>query len=246
MGNEENELEALKQSVIKLIVGMKPTDIECVEFEKDDETNFHVDFVHAAANLRARNYSIAYCDKLTTRGIAGHIIPAIATTTAMIVGCMCNEIMKIAQKVDKIELYKNSFINLAIPLFVFSEPASPVQVVSKEMDKLMGGPVQAIPEGHTKWDRLEMKGPLKLGDVMEKIQKMYNVDASMVACGELPLYMAGMSPKARLQMKVEDVVEEIAKSKLGPTVKSLRIDVVGESKDKHITALMPGIKYSLK
>ena len=195
IGNEEDELEALKQSVLKLIVGMKPTDIECVEFEKDDETNFHVDFVHAAANLRARNYSITPCDKITTRGIAGHIIPAIATTTAMIVGCMCNEIMKIVQKVDKIELYKNSFINLAIPLFVFSEPAPPVKIVSKEMDNLMGGPVQAFPEGHTKWDRVEMKGPLKLGELMEKIQKMYNVEVSMVACGELPLYMNGMSPK---------------------------------------------------
>ena len=26
------------------------------EFEKDDETNFHVDFVHAFSCLRARNY----------------------------------------------------------------------------------------------------------------------------------------------------------------------------------------------
>ena len=47
-------------------------------------------------------------------------------------------------------------------------------------------------------------------------------------------------------MKIEDIVEDIAKSGLGPTVKSLRIDVLGNSKDKNITALMPGIKYSLK
>jgi len=32
------------------------------EFEKDDETNYHIDFIHAASNLRARNYKIIECD----------------------------------------------------------------------------------------------------------------------------------------------------------------------------------------
>lgn len=27
-------------------------------FEKDDDTNFHIDFITAASNLRARNYSV--------------------------------------------------------------------------------------------------------------------------------------------------------------------------------------------
>jgi ubiquitin-activating enzyme E1 len=33
------------------------------EFEKDDDSNFHVDFIHAASNLRAVNYRIkeVYC-----------------------------------------------------------------------------------------------------------------------------------------------------------------------------------------
>jgi len=29
-----------------------------LEFEKDDDTNFHMDFISSFANLRARNYSI--------------------------------------------------------------------------------------------------------------------------------------------------------------------------------------------
>jgi hypothetical protein len=29
-----------------------------IEFEKDDDTNFHMDFITAASNLRARNYKI--------------------------------------------------------------------------------------------------------------------------------------------------------------------------------------------
>lgn len=34
-----------------------------LEFEKDDDSNLHMDFIVAASNLRAANYGIAYADK---------------------------------------------------------------------------------------------------------------------------------------------------------------------------------------
>ena len=34
-----------------------------LEFEKDDDSNLHMDFIVAASNLRAANYSIAPADK---------------------------------------------------------------------------------------------------------------------------------------------------------------------------------------
>ena len=40
----------------------KTQDFKPAEFEKDDDTNFHIAFIHAAANLRARNYKISECD----------------------------------------------------------------------------------------------------------------------------------------------------------------------------------------
>ena len=33
------------------------------EFEKDDDTNFHIDFIVATSNSRAENYSIAPADR---------------------------------------------------------------------------------------------------------------------------------------------------------------------------------------
>lgn len=36
----------------------KYTKIQIIEFEKDDPTNWHIDFVTSASNLRAINYKI--------------------------------------------------------------------------------------------------------------------------------------------------------------------------------------------
>lgn len=57
-----------------------------VQFEKDDDSNGHIDFITAASNLRAKMYSIEPADRFKTKRVAGRIVPAIATTTAAVSG----------------------------------------------------------------------------------------------------------------------------------------------------------------
>lgn len=148
------------------------TPVEPAEFEKDDDTNFHIAFIAAAANLRARNYKIPEADFHKVKMTAGKIIPAIATTTAMVTGLVGCELLKVATLSSrKVEDFKNAFVTLALPLWVMSEPLPPLQTRSKEYDPIIMGPVRAKPEGFTSWTKIEVnKGDITLREFVDYLQ----------------------------------------------------------------------------
>lgn len=43
---------------------------------------------------------------------------------------------------------KNSFMNLALPLWLFSEPLPPNIMKDKDYDPIVLGPIKAIPKGN--------------------------------------------------------------------------------------------------
>lgn len=172
-----------------------------VSFEKDDDTNYHMDFITAASNLRASNYSIVHADKHKSKGIAGKIIPAMVTTTALITGLVCIELIKLIQNV-KLEKYKNGFVNLALPLFAFSEPlAPPKKMITDQW-------------GWTLWDRFDVQGDLTLQQFLNYFKEKHQLDVTMISSGVSMLYsfFLGKDKLAeRLPMKMQDLVALISK-----------------------------------
>ena len=100
--NENTEILTSDESDIKnMLSDLSKKDIspgyelQASDFEKDDDSNFHIDFITAASNLRARNYKIPEADKHKTKGIAGKIIPAMVTTAALVTGLCSFEVYKV-------------------------------------------------------------------------------------------------------------------------------------------------------
>eukprot|EP00048_Salpingoeca_helianthica_P016079 m.230351 g.230351 ORF g.230351 m.230351 type:complete len:1021 (-) comp17989_c0_seq1:244-3306(-) len=147
-------------------------------FEKDDDSNHHIDFISATANLRARMYSIESVDRLVVKRIAGKIVPAIATTTSAVSGLVAVELIKLSLGLP-LESFKNAFLNLALPLMVFSEPA-PV-------------PAQPLSDGvsFTIWDRWEIHGSetSTLAQFVADLTARYKVQATGVFHGAAMIYV---------------------------------------------------------
>merc|ERR1719447_1015268 len=61
----------------------------------DKDTPAHLDFVTACANIRMYIFNIANKSRFEVKSMAGNIIPAIATTNAVIAGCIVMEAIKI-------------------------------------------------------------------------------------------------------------------------------------------------------
>ena len=130
--------------------GKKP--LQVADFEKDDDTNFHIDFITACANMRAWNYHIKESSRHQCKMIAGRIIPAIATTTAMITGCVCMEMYKMALGLPKDKFY-GANVNLATSTFEFFEPENPKRI-KPYYDVIELSNVVPVPDGFTTWDKI--------------------------------------------------------------------------------------------
>ena len=96
-----------------------------IDFDKDNDELCHVYWINLSANMRNIQYSIEQTNIYETRRIAGNIIPAMITTTAVISGFQILEYIRILKlykknkyinndKKEDIDLFKNRFINLNI------------------------------------------------------------------------------------------------------------------------------------
>merc|ERR1719435_422433 len=212
-----------------------------LEFEKDDDSNGHIDFIVATSNLRATNYSIEPADRLKSKGIAGRIIPAIATTTSLVAGLVCLELLKLVQGHTNPEKFKNGFANLALPFFGFSEPIL--------------APKQKYYETEwTLWDRFELDGvqpgaekEMTLQEFMDYFQNQHKLEITMLSQGVSMLYsffMQAAKRNERMFKPVSEVVEIVSKKPIDPWVRAIVFELCCNDTDGEDVEV-PYVKYNL-
>lgn len=211
-------IEELPESAALKSGGLRITPLE---FEKDDDSNGHIDFIVACSNLRATNYSIPVADRLKSKGIAGRIIPAIATTTSLVAGLVSLELYKFVQGHTNPEKFKNGFANLALPFFAFSEPLQAPK--SKYYDTEW-----------TLWDRFEVNAikedgtEMTLKEFLDYFEKEQKLEITMLSQGVSMLFsffMAASKKTERLAMPMSQVVKTVSKKELEPWQKALVFEI---------------------
>lgn len=204
-----------------------------VDFEKDDDANGHIDWVTATANLRALNYGIHTADRHKIKGIAGKIIPAIATTTACVAGLVGLEALKLTLGLKDIEQYKNGFVNLALPFFGFSEPIAAPKAVYGE-------------RSWTLWDRFILPD-MTLAELLEHFRSEHQLEITMLNYGPSMLFgfiRQKEKLQERLAMRLSDLVVHISKNPLPKWATSLVLDSLAEDADGNDVEV-PFIKLQL-
>jgi ubiquitin-activating enzyme E1 len=205
-----------------------------IEFEKDNDANFHMDFIVATSNLRAENYDIAPADRHKSKLIAGKIIPAIATTTSLVTGLVCLELYKLIQGYTDMARFKNAFINLGLPYFGFSEPMPAPKNKYGLID-------------WTLWDRFEVQGEMTLREFLEYFKNVHQLEVTMLSQGVSMLYSFFL-PKdkvaERMGWKMTELVRKISKRRVESHIRSLVFEVCCndlEGEDVEV----PYVKYNL-
>ena len=178
--------------------GIALPSFDVADFEKDDDLNFHIAFVTAAANLRCDNYAIARTDFQSCKVIAGRIIAAIATTTAAVCGLVIFELFKLVHDMP-LESYRNRTLNLAVNSYTSFEQDPPLRfktyeesVAFDETELPEEGAYDekgilkpefyrkesklAYPENHSVWDKVDVSGAWTLKEFASALQTEHKLE----------------------------------------------------------------------
>jgi len=245
--NEENSMDTGDVEVEKIWNSLpKQSDLagfQLAPIDFDKDLDDHMLFVTACSNLRALNYSIPTEDTHRSRAIAGRIIPAIATTTALVAGLICMELYKIigsTRKAPTIEAFKNGFLNLAVPFMTLSEPTAP---------KATKAMLKGKEWNWTAWDSLDVNlGNITLGEFMDYFEKEYNLEISMLSHGVSILYSFFANKKKveeRKAMKMTDVITSITKKEFPPEQLFIILEVIANEKETDEEVDLPYIKFRI-
>ena len=239
-----NYIKEINQYFDTIEKGMNLDLIKIEEFDKDDETKGHIEFLYAFTNLRAENYDIEKCDISKVKMVAGKIVPAIASTTAAVVGIVALQLY-IMKTTDDIKNLRNCYFDLARNVICF-ENLRMNKFIKDGNDKLEEGKkrYKLIPEKYSIWDYLIINQTLTIKQFLDYMKKKYNVEVTSIISKKINLFLKNNSTSDIFDKKIEEVYNNISSIKLFENKKYLMLEISGEVDD--CIAKMPLIKYNFK
>lgn len=178
IAKDDKELATIPLASIEINKNLSNTVLFPQEFEKDDNSNWHIDYITSASNCRAINYSIKPSTKYETKGIAGRIIPAVATTTSTVVGLIGMELIRYIAGHNKCSDYRSWFMNMADNMVIYSEPI--------EMPSINIGGTKL--NGWKKFNYYIRNGCLTLREFVDYHASLFKVPIYMILYGSCIVY----------------------------------------------------------
>ncbi len=240
---EKNILKKIKSNENNIID--KLISIKSIKFEKDNDENYHINFILSFSNLRAQNYYIPPSNFLNVKEIAGNIIPAIACSTASVTGIVCLQIFTLLQTND-IKYFRNISFNLAISKFDLSIPEEKKYISDVQKTERRAA-IKAIPGKFSVWEKMDFNGPnLKVNNIISYFRSNYNVDIENINFGEKTIASPLLDGDEDLEKSIEELIKENTNFKINKKTKYIQLEITGSDLNGEYDISVPTIRYILQ
>ena len=242
----------------------KVNNLKKIDFEKDVPEFGHIEFIHNYTNLKAKSYNIPKCDKFYTLEYVGKIGPTTITSTSVVAGYMCIQMMGIIanqmyiwpkkgykldsyenEDIDEEELIENGLhdftFNLKKNMFDF-EPFKEIKYDGFwDINKL-------IPEKYSRWFKILERGDNinSINEFNMFIKQKYGVDVTLILSAEddrdiyKKVKIKNKNRISKIKLKQMEEMEKISKLRLEDVYFNSSLEKY-KTKNKNIFLKLQGI-----
>lgn len=97
----------------------------------------------------------------------------------------------------------------------------------------------------TKWDKIDLKGPMTIEEMKVHFEKTYKIEVSMITYGTATVYSSyGAESKKRLEMQAPAAIENVTKKSFPAWRKIIPIGISGNTSDG-VDCILPDVRFHI-
>jgi len=203
------------------------------------------EMIRIFACLKARIFSIPEPSQAKTKAVLSPFLPTHPALSILAAGTGLLEVLKVVYS-RAFSTLRNSLFSLVQPLFLSLPPLPCVQIYSKPYDPVLMGPVIALPEGHTAWDKFATMENCPFTYLFAYFRANYALDVVMVSSGTVMLYNKYIPQRhpETVDLQIHEVYRRKGKKDCLEGRKSLELTVACET-EKGDSVEIPAVRYLL-